>query len=64
MTFTTDPAGLDSEILALYGRPMNVGGLSLKSLTGISLLNDTVFGSESLIASSKILNVLISMNVI
>lgn len=47
------PTLVSSETLNEYGLPRNSGGLSLTSTMAISLLNDTVFESESLIGSSK-----------
>lgn len=47
------PTFVSSETLNEYGLPRNCGGLSLTSTMAISLLNDTVFVSESLIGSSE-----------
>lgn len=46
------PTRVSSDTTNEYGLPRNSGALSLTSTTAISLLNDTVFGSESLIGSS------------
>lgn len=47
------PTGVASLMLVEYGRPMKTGGLSLKSRTGISRRNETVFGSDPYTPSSK-----------
>lgn len=46
-TSMTLSIGVASLMLVEYGRPMNIGALSLKSRMGISRRNETVFGSVS-----------------